>query len=60
MLARLPLTSDFNITAGTEAAVLSMARHGSAFGSWAGKWDLSKLVKAPQSALQQLGFSVRR
>lgn len=33
-------------------------RHGTGFGSWAGKWDLSKLVSAPLSALQQLGFSV--
>lgn len=36
-----------------------VCRYGSAMGSWAGAWDLSKLVSAPQSALGQLGFSVR-
>lgn len=31
---------------------------GSAFGKWAGRWDMTKLSSEPQSALSDLGYSV--
>lgn len=31
---------------------------GSAFGKWAGRWDMTRLMSEPQSALSDLGYSV--
>ncbi len=42
-----------------EVRVLSWCgRVGSAFGKWAGRWDMTKLMYEPDSALSELGVSV--